>query len=198
MAETPKVTDKAKKKKPAEQGDAARTLPAPEVTPEKPEGLRLVESLKKAVDDLVARKEAIETEREEANGRLDKEKEAIDDQLREIRSSLNLPEDEEDDDDERTPARRPYTRRGGKNMLEYVFNAFKACGDNGLSRIGMAQAIKKAGFHTTAKSEEVFVNSVYVSGVNKLMKMGLVERFKGDGVSKYRFNAKGKKLKELP
>lgn len=147
------------------------------------EGLKLV---KKNLDGLRARKIALANE----NAAIDAK---IDNLMREIRGLL--PQEEEEEETEKPEkGRRRRRTSGSMNMAEYTLKAFKQAGDRGLSRKGAAMAIKKLGFQSNASTDEIFISSVYVSGINKLMKQNLVEYFKDDNGGKYRLTEKGKNV----
>lgn len=122
----------------------------------------------------------------------------IDEQLRALRVSIGA---EEVAEEATTPTPRA-TRRGrpagtggggrsGRQLEGWVFDAIKKAGAKGLTQIGAAEAVKKAGFQTTA-SDEDFGKSCYVSGINKLLKKEWVEHFKipNERAGRYRLTKK--------
>jgi phosphoenolpyruvate synthase/pyruvate phosphate dikinase len=107
-------------------------------------------------------------------------------QLKEMRSLLGTEEDEVPERTRPTQGARRGRKAGSKKkLIEYVFEAMKKAGAKGASQYAISEMVKKGGFDTDATSES-FAKSVYVSGINALMKQGLaVNLGKVDGESRY-------------
>ena len=67
-------------------------------------------------------------------------------------------------------------QRDSKTLKDYTREVLKAAGPRGLSKRATARAVLMAGFATDS-SDEDFAKSVYVSGINKLVKAGEAEHF---------------------
>lgn len=159
------------------------TAPAPALT----EGEKIVASIKEQLGNLQDRRDQLEGELANINA-----------QLADLRDALGGDDEPARPARRRTNTERAHRQSNTKNLYDATLDALRKLGDKGGTRTQVAELVIKGGYNTDSDLES-FANSVYVSGLFKLIKDEMCQSHRGISGGReaiYKITKKGAKVKE--